>query len=237
MADRWGDMLASLDDGQAGYWRNRLAMAETLIDAFQTGQIIEATPAVRQLLFRLADDPKWEVRKVIANGLNLIEDAVFDDLSTRLLSDANGFVKRSAEQSYGMRRRDHRRNRKRDAVDRQLAKRLSKLRDRYGPDAVEDVIVDPDIERYIVQIAAATRVHQSVLVGVSPRGSLALIKLARAAAALDGRDFVIPDDIKELASDALAHRLILSPELWSKRVTDRDIVASVVGSVPVPKVS
>jgi len=104
-------------------------------------------------------------------------------------------------------------------------------------DAVEDVIVDPDIERYIVQIAAATRVHQSVLVGVSPRGSLALIKLARAAAALDGRDFVIPDDIKELASDALAHRLILSPELWSKRVTDRDIIAAVVGSVPVPKVS
>ncbi|NLE59477.1 MAG: hypothetical protein GX616_14030 [Planctomycetes bacterium] len=140
MADRWDDMLASLDDGQAGYWRNRLAMAETLIDAFQTGQIIEAAPAVRQLLLRLADDPKWEVRKVIANGLNLIEDAVFDDLSTRLLSDANGFVRRSAEQSYGMRRRDHRRNRKRDAVDRQLAKRLSKLRDRYGPDAVEDVI-------------------------------------------------------------------------------------------------
>ena len=140
MADRWDDMLAGLDDGQAGYWRNRLAMAETLIDAFQTGQIIEATPAVRQMLVRLADDPKWEVRKVIANGLNLIEDAVFDDLSTRLLSDANGFVKRSAEQSFRLRRRDHRRNRKRDAVDRQLAKRLSTLRDKYGPDAVDDVI-------------------------------------------------------------------------------------------------
>ena len=103
--------------------------------------------------------------------------------------------------------------------------------------AVEDVLVDPDIERYIVSIAASTRTHQSVLVGVSPRGSLALIKLARAKAALDGRDFVIPDDVKELAADALAHRLILSPELWSKRVTDRDIIASVVGSVPVPKVS
>jgi len=103
--------------------------------------------------------------------------------------------------------------------------------------AVEDVLVDPDIERYIVSIAASTRTHQSVLVGVSPRGSLALIKLARAKAALDGRDFVIPDDVKELAADALAHRLILSPELWSKRVTDRDIITSVVGSVPVPKVS
>ncbi len=103
--------------------------------------------------------------------------------------------------------------------------------------AVEDILVDPDIERYIVSIAASTRSHQSVLVGVSPRGSLALIKLARAKAALDGRDFVIPDDVKELAADALSHRLILSPELWSKRVTDRDIIASVVGSVPVPKVS
>ncbi len=103
--------------------------------------------------------------------------------------------------------------------------------------AVEDVLVDPDIERYIVSIAASTRTHQSVLVGVSPRGSLALIKLARGKAALDGRHFVIPDDVKELAADALAHRLILSPELWSKRVTDRDIIASVVGSVPVPKVS
>jgi len=103
--------------------------------------------------------------------------------------------------------------------------------------AVENVIVDPDIERYIVTIAANTRFHQSVLVGVSPRGSLALIKLARATAALDGRDFVIPDDVKGIASDALAHRLILSPELWSKRVTDRDIITSVVGSVHVPKVS
>jgi len=103
-------------------------------------------------------------------------------------------------------------------------------------EAVEDVVVDPDIERYIVSITAMTRTHQSVLVGVSPRGSLALIKLARAKAALDGRDYVIPDDVKALAQDALSHRLILSPELWSKRVTDRDIIDSVLRSVPVPKV-
>jgi len=145
MADRWEDMLTDLGVGKAAYWRERLAMAERLIDAFQTGQIIEATPAVRQLLLRLADDPKWEVRKVIANGLSLIEDQIFDDLSTRLLSDANGFVKRSAEQSYSMRRRDHRRIRKRDAVDRQLSNRLSKLRDRYGPAAAEDVIAVSEV--------------------------------------------------------------------------------------------
>ncbi len=103
--------------------------------------------------------------------------------------------------------------------------------------AVENVLVDPDIERYIVAIVAGTRRHQSVLVGVSPRGSLALIKLARAKAALDGRDFVVPDDVKSLAADALAHRIILSPELWSKRITDRDVVESIVGSVSVPKLT
>ena len=69
------------------------------------------------------------------------------------------------------------------------------------------------------------------------RRAARLATCPRAKAALDGRDFVIPDDVKDLAADALAHRLILSPELWSKRVTDRDIIASVVQSVPVPKVS
>jgi len=103
-------------------------------------------------------------------------------------------------------------------------------------EAVESVFVDPDIERYIVSITAGTRSHQSVLVGVSPRGSLALIKLSRAKAALDGRDFVIPDDVKDLAADALAHRLILSPELWSRRVTDRDVIEGIVQSLPVPKI-
>ena len=104
-------------------------------------------------------------------------------------------------------------------------------------EAVEGVIVDPDIERYIVAIVAKTRSHQSVYVGASPRGSLALIKLARAKAAIEGRDFVLPDDVKELAVPALAHRLILSPELWSKRVSEADIVDSVLRLTTVPKVS
>ncbi|MCK5585723.1 MoxR family ATPase, partial [Candidatus Bipolaricaulota bacterium] len=93
------------------------------------------------------------------------------------------------------------------------------------------------IEKYIVAIVAGTRKHQNIHVGASPRGSLALIKLARANAAMDGRDFVIPDDVKMFAVAALAHRLILSPELWSKRVTELDIVESIVNLTPVPKVS
>jgi len=104
-------------------------------------------------------------------------------------------------------------------------------------EAAEDVIVHPDIEKYIVSIVAGTRKHQNIHVGASPRGSLALVKLARANAAIEGRDFVIPDDVKTFAVAALAHRLILSPELWSKRVTELDIVESIVNLTPVPKVS
>ena len=103
--------------------------------------------------------------------------------------------------------------------------------------ATEMVMVHPDLEKYIVSIVAGTRKHQNIHVGASPRGSLALIKLARANAAIDRRDFVIPDDVKNFAVQALAHRLILSPELWSKRVTESDIVQSIVSLTPVPKVS
>jgi MoxR-like ATPase len=103
--------------------------------------------------------------------------------------------------------------------------------------AAEKVMVHPDIEKYIVAIVASTRKHQNIHVGASPRGSLALVKLARANAAMEGRDFVIPDDVKNFAVAALAHRLILSPELWSKRVTELDIVQSIVSLTPVPKVT
>jgi len=102
--------------------------------------------------------------------------------------------------------------------------------------ATEEVHVEPDIEAYIVSIVSKTRAHSSVYVGASPRGSLALIKLARARAVVQGRDYVLPDDIKALAVPALAHRLILSPDLWAKKVTAQDIVTGVVSNVPVPKV-
>jgi len=102
--------------------------------------------------------------------------------------------------------------------------------------AVEEVFVEPDIESYIVSLVSKTRTDSNVYVGASPRGSLALLKLARAHAALVGRDYVLPDDVKEFAVPALAHRLILSPELWSKRITAVDVVESILRRVPVPKV-
>ncbi len=100
--------------------------------------------------------------------------------------------------------------------------------------ALEGIHVDEGVGRYIVDVAAATRSSPRVLVGSSPRGSLALLKLARARAALQGRDFVIPEDVKALAAAALAHRLTLRPELWVQRFRGEDVVAECLDSVPAP---
>ena len=100
--------------------------------------------------------------------------------------------------------------------------------------AVEEVYVDPDVRRYIVEMVAASRRHRQVAVGASPRGSLALLKLARAWAAVHARDFVIPDDVKEFTQPALVHRLILEPSLWGTARSENTIITEVVASIPVP---
>ena len=100
--------------------------------------------------------------------------------------------------------------------------------------ALEDVFVSEALERYIVALAQATRVDPRVTLGASPRGSLALLKLARAEAALRGRDFVLPDDVKAVAVAALAHRLVLRPELWVSSTTPRHVVEGILREVPAP---
>ncbi len=99
---------------------------------------------------------------------------------------------------------------------------------------VEQVYVDPDVRRYMVDLVVATRHHPQVVVGVSPRGSLALLKLARAWAAIQGREFVIPDDIKVFTQPALAHRLLLDPNLWGSKKSDNAVIEEVVSLIPVP---
>ncbi len=99
---------------------------------------------------------------------------------------------------------------------------------------VEDVYVDSDIQQYIVQIVAKTREHRQVELGVSPRGSLALLKLSRAWAAIHQRDYVIPDDIKKLAPHALCHRLIIDPNLWGSKKAENAILNEVIQRVNVP---
>jgi MoxR-like ATPase len=101
--------------------------------------------------------------------------------------------------------------------------------------AVESVHVAPSVQEYCVDLVAATRDSQSTAVGASPRGSLALLKLARCRAALRGRDFVLPDDVKAIAVPALAHRLVLRPELWVQRVSAEDVVREVLAAVPTPR--
>ncbi len=100
--------------------------------------------------------------------------------------------------------------------------------------ACEEVHVSEAVGLYMVDIVAATRTSQSLQVGASPRGSLALLKLSRCRAALDGRDFVTPDDVKAVAVPALAHRLTLRPELWVQRVSAEEIVRDRLDSVPTP---
>jgi MoxR-like ATPase len=102
-------------------------------------------------------------------------------------------------------------------------------------ETVELVHVEPSVGRYVVELVGATRESSSVSVGASPRGSLALLKLARCRAALAGRDFVTPDDVKAVAVPALAHRLVLKPELWVQRRTGEDVVRETLATVPTPR--
>ncbi len=103
--------------------------------------------------------------------------------------------------------------------------------------SVEDVEIDPSLEAYCVELVAATRTDPRSEVGASPRGSLALVKLSRARALLEGRDFVVPDDVKSLAVPALAHRVLVRPEPWIRGVRGAQIVENALDRVPVPKVS
>jgi MoxR-like ATPase len=100
--------------------------------------------------------------------------------------------------------------------------------------AIESVHVSEPVGRYIVDLVRATRETPRVQVGASPRGSLAVLKLSRARAALRGRDFVTPDDVKAVATSALAHRLTLRPELWVQRVRGDDVVREILDTVPTP---
>lgn len=139
-----------------------------------------------------------------------------------------GYPSLEEEREILRRRRERRSD---DAVIEQVTDAAELLAIR---DTIEDVYVDADIEDYIVRLVAATRTDARVAVGASPRGSLALLKLARVRAALDGRDFVIPDDVKVFVRPALAHRLILTPDLWMQRRAADEILASALHATPAP---
>jgi MoxR-like ATPase len=128
-----------------------------------------------------------------------------------------------------------------------LRRRLSRRREETSVDPVVDVArvralqaglervdVDEDVLRYCVDLAAATRTHGAVEVGASPRGSQALVLVSRALAVLDGRDYVLPEDVKECAVPALAHRLTLRAETWTTGTSGVDVVTELLDKVPGP---
>lgn len=130
-----------------------------------------------------------------------------------------------------------------DVLGRRLARRAEAAPVRAVIDAptllamqagVEQVDVERDIVRYCVDLAAATRGHAAVEVGASPRGSQALVLVARALAVLDGRDFVLPEDVKAVAISALAHRLTLTPQTWASGASAESIVEGLLDEVPGP---
>ena len=100
--------------------------------------------------------------------------------------------------------------------------------------SIEYVTVDDDVESYMVEFTRATRTHRHVAVGASPRGALALLKLSRAWAAMHGRDYVLPDDVKHFVHVALSHRLIMEPDLWTERRAADDVIDELLRSVSVP---
>jgi MoxR-like ATPase len=104
-------------------------------------------------------------------------------------------------------------------------------------ESVEQVSVHEDVLHYVVSLAAATRHHPQVAVGASPRAELDLVQLARARALLLGRDYVIPEDIKALATPAVAHRITLRPEMWVRKIQGSDIVEELLRRLPVPRTS
>jgi len=158
-------------------------------------------------------------------GTYPLPEAQLDRFMVRL---AVGYPDADAEVDVLTRRLQRRRE---EATVRQVVDASTLLEMQAG---VEHVRVDPDVVRYCVDLAAATRRHEAVEVGASPRGSQALVLVARALAIIEGRRFVAPEDVKEVAVATLAHRITLTPATWASGRAADDVVRDVLASVPGP---
>ncbi|HEX2151729.1 MAG TPA: MoxR family ATPase, partial [Stellaceae bacterium] len=193
-----------------------------LLEAMQEGQVTvegQSHPLETPFLVIATQNP------IDLEGTYALPEAQLDRFIMRI---AVGYPGREEEREILSRRRERR------SEEAHVAKVASRDELLSMQAALEDVHVDPSIEEYIVDIARATREDQRVALGASPRGSLALLRLARAEAALGRRDFVTPDDVKAMAVPALAHRLVLRPELWVSRVNPGHVVNEILTRVPTP---
>jgi MoxR-like ATPase len=194
-----------------------------LLEAMGEGQVSvdSVTRPLPQPFIVLATDNPIEYE-----GTYELPEAQLDRFMMRLRL---GYLAAGDEVAMLQRRLD----RKREATDLRQITTPAELIAMRG--SLEQVEVSPDVLDYAVALVRLTREHPQIQVGASPRGSLALVHLARGQAVLSHRDYVIPDDVKAIAVPALAHRITLRPELWVRQVNADDIVARLLTSVPTPR--
>ena len=194
-----------------------------LLEAMQEGQVTiegESFPLEQPFLVIATQNP------IDLEGTYPLPEAQLDRFLMRI---PVGYPDRDEERIILLRRRD----RRNDAAE--VASVLSRPDLLAMQQALEDVFVDETVDGYIVDIVRATREDQRIALGASPRGALALLKLARAEAALHRRDYVTPDDVKEMAVPALSHRLTVRPELWVSNLSPTTVIREILNRVPTPK--
>ena len=195
-----------------------------LLEAMQEGQVTiegETLPLPAPFLVLATQNP------IEYEGTFPLPEAQLDRFMLKLTV---GYPNMEEEKLILRRRRERKQD---EVVLRQITKAAQLLEMR---DAVETVHVDTDLEGYMAALVHATRADRRVAVGASPRGSLAFLKMARANAALEGRDYIIPDDIKRYAVPVLGHRVILQPEYWMASQVTGDVIQDSLNKTPVPVV-
>jgi len=195
-----------------------------LLEAMQEGQVTiegETLPLPAPFLVLATQNP------IEYEGTFPLPEAQLDRFMLKLTV---GYPNMEEEKLILRRRRERKQD---EVILRQItkAKQLLEMRD-----VVETIHVDSDLESYIAALVHATRADRRVAVGASPRGSLAFLKMARANAALEGRDYIIPDDIKRYAVPILGHRVILQPEFWMASQVTGDVIQDSLNKTPVPVV-
>ncbi|GAB4447058.1 MAG: MoxR family ATPase [Anaerolineales bacterium] len=195
-----------------------------LLEAMQEGQVTiegETLPLPEPFLVLATQNP------IEYEGTFPLPEAQLDRFTLKLKV---GYPSIEEEKLILKRRRE----RRQDEVTLSEVTKARQLLDMRA--AVETVHVHADLEGYIAALVHATRTDRRVAVGASPRGSLAFLKMARANAALEGRDYVIPDDIKRYAMPILGHRIILQPEYWMAKAVTDDVIRDALNRTPVPVV-
>jgi MoxR-like ATPase len=195
-----------------------------LLEAMQEGQVTiegESLPLPAPFLVLATQNP------IEYEGTFPLPEAQLDRFMLKLTV---GYPNMEEERLILRRRRERKQD---EVVLRQITKAAQLLEMR---EAVETIHVDTDLEEYMAALVHATRADRRVAVGASPRASLAFLKMARANAALNGRDYIIPDDIKRYAVSVLGHRVILQPEYWMASQVTGDVIQDSLSKTPVPVV-